>query len=262
MMTRVLATLVVLGTTTPAFAQLACGELVPRGQKVTLTADVGPCDGDSNQDAAIFIDGGTLDLAGHTVTCADLDANGDTAQGIALFGKKSKVMNGTVVGCQNGVFLTGDGKHLVQGMTAQGSVDDGLDTSNEAPKNKILGNTFNQNGDDGISILSDKNKIVGNTASQNVADGIDLLDSADKNKVVGNTTNDNDDDGIEVGGEKNKVVDTTATGNGDDGIDFGSGGKNKVRGGTAQGNGNYDIEDCSGNKVKGLAFTTSTPDCQ
>jgi hypothetical protein len=85
--------------------------VVQKGQKVTLTADVGPCDGDSGSDAAIFLDGGTLDLAGHTVTCSDVDTNGDTSQGIALFGKKSKVMNGTVVGCQNGIFLAGDEKH-------------------------------------------------------------------------------------------------------------------------------------------------------
>jgi parallel beta-helix repeat protein len=244
-----------------AFGQLACGDTIPKGQKVTLTADLGPCDGDSGSDAAIFVDGGTLDLAGHTVTCADVDTNGDTSQGIALFGKKAKVMNGTVIGCQNGIFLAGDGKHLVMNMTVVGSVDDGIDTNGASGKNKIVGNTFTENGNDGMSILSDKNKLSGNTSSQNVEDGIDLLESADKNKLIHNTVLQNGDDGIEIGGEKNKITSCTASNNVEDGFDF-EGTKNKIRSGVAQGNGEYDVTDCTGNKVVKLSFTTASPDCQ
>lgn len=256
-----MATLVLLPCT--ARAQLACGDVVQKGQKVTLTADVGPCDGDSSSDAAIFVDGGTLDLAGHTVTCSDIDTNGDTSQGVALFGRKSKVMNGTVVGCQNGIFLAGEGKHLVMNMTSSGSVDDGIDTNGASGKNKVVGNTFVGNGNDGMSILSDKNKLSGNTTTMNVEDGIDLLESADKNKLVGNTATQNGDDGIEIGGQKNKVVSCTATGNTEDGMDFEAGAaKNLIRGGVSQGNGQYDLSDCTANKVKKLSFTTASADCQ
>jgi len=251
---------VLLALATPARAQLACGDVVGKGEKITLTADLGPCDGDPGNTAAIIVDGGTLDLGGHTVTCADLDTNGETAQGIGMLGKKSKVMNGTIVGCQNGVFLADDGKHLVQGITARASRDDGLDTEGSAGKNKIFDNTFVENANDGISINSSKNKIARNIASQNVEDGIDIREG-DKNVLNENTTTENGDDGIEVGGQKNKLIACTASNNTEDGIDFGNS-KNLVRGGTAQGNGVYDINDCSGNKVKKLSFTTGSADCQ
>lgn len=262
-MTKLMLAVVVLGVPAIAIAQLACGDVVRKGQKVTLTADVGPCDGDSSSDAAIFVDGGTLNLAGHTVTCADVDTNGDTSQGIALFGKKAKVMNGTVVGCHNGIFLAGDGKHLVMNMTSTGSVDDGIDTNAASGKNKVVGSTFVQNGNDGMSILSDKNKLSGNTTTMNVEDGIDLLESAERNKLTGNTATNNGDDGIEIGGQRNKVVSCTANDNVEDGFDFEAGSaKNLVKGGTAQGNGEYDVSDCAGNKVKKVSFTTASADCQ
>lgn len=260
MTTRLIVTAFLLTTASSALAQLACGDVVGKGQKVTLTADVGPCDG-GGQDAAIFVDGGTLDLGGRTVTCADLDTSGDTAQGIGLLGKKSKVTNGSVVGCQNGIFLAGDGKHLVQGVTVQGSLDDGVDSNEDAHKNKIYDSTFVQSGSDGIAIYSDKNKIARNTLSQNLGDGIDVDGGSDKNKLIENTATQNESSGIEVGGSKNKIVGCTANDNADAGFDLG-GSKNLVRGGSAQGNAGYDVTDCTGNKVKQLSFTTASPDCQ
>ncbi len=243
----------------PALAQVACGDFIRKGRTVTLTTDVGPCDG-LDQDAAIFLDGGTLDLDGRTVSCADVNGDGETSQGIGLIGKKSKVMNGTVVGCRNGVFLAGAGKHLVRNVVVRGSADDGLDTNAAAPKNTIRDSTFEQNGNDGIHLRSDKNKLRGNTASQNVEDGIDLVSTADKNTLIANTATGNGDDGIEIGGTKNKVINCTSTANAEDGIDF-AGPRNLVRGGTSQGNGVFDVTDCTGNKVKKLAFTTASPGC-
>jgi parallel beta-helix repeat protein len=260
MTTRTLALVVSLAFVPPALAQLACGDVVSKGQKVTLTADVGPCDG-GVQDAAIFVDGGQLDLGGRTVTCADTNIDGDTSQGIGLIGKKSRVTNGTVVGCRNGVFLAGDGKHLVQGVTVQGSVDDGLDSNDDAPKNKVYDSTFTQNGSDGVYLTSDKNKLRGVTSTNNVEDGIDLVSSADKNKIIESTASGNGDDGIEIGGSKNKALNCTSTNNAEDGFDFADP-RNQVRGGTSQGNGSYDVNDCTGNKVKKLVFTTASPDCQ
>jgi parallel beta-helix repeat protein len=176
-------------------------------------------------------------------------------------GKKSKVMNGTVVGCRNGVFLAGDGKHLVRGVTVQGAADDGLDSNEDAPGNKIFASTFARSGNDGMHVTSDKNKLRGNTATQNAGDGIDLVSTADKNTLIGNAATESRDDGIEIGGSKNKVLKSTATGNTEDGIDFADAG-NLVRGGTSQGNGGYDLNDCAGNKVKKLAATTASPDCR
>jgi parallel beta-helix repeat protein len=257
-MTTVLLAALLAFAASPVLAQVACGDLIGKGQTVTLTADLGPCDG-GDQDAALFVEGGTLDLGGHTITCADTDLDGGTSQGIGLIGKKSKVLNGTVIGCRNGVFLAGQGKHLVQNVTVQGSTDDGLDTNDDAPKNKVYDSTFEGNGNDGVHVSSDKNKLRDNTASNNAQDGIDLSD-ADKNKLTENTATANGDDGIELGGSNNKAIDCTSTDNAEDGFDFADP-KNLIKGGTSSGNGGFDVNDCTGNKVKGLVYTTASPDC-
>jgi len=244
-----------------AGAQVACGDVVTKGATVTLTADLGPCDGSSATDAALAVDGGTLDLGGRTVTCADTDEDGDVPQGIVLTGKKSKLRNGTVAGCANGVVLLDQGKHRVEGITATGSVEHGVVADDDGGKSKLVGVTATGNGNDGMNVESDKNKITDAVTTGNVSDGIDLTSDADKNKVTNARAEDNGDNGIEAGGDKNKLTDCTAIGNAANGIDFG-GEKNKVKGGTAQSNGGFDVNDCTDNKVKGLAFTTASPDCE
>ena len=102
-----------------------------------------------------------IDLAGHTVTCADTDLDGEVPQGIVLFGKKSKVSNGIVVGCMNGIAVGGDGKHSITAMTSQNSVQDGVDIVEGADKCKLLDVTANHNVSDGFEIDSDKNKELG-----------------------------------------------------------------------------------------------------
>lgn len=223
---------------TSAVAQVTCGTTVGGGEKLTLSADVGPCDNDDS--TAITVDSGMLDLGGHTVSCADLDVDLDLPQGVVLLGKKARVVNGTITGCSNGVGVGGSGKHRVEGLTITGSADDGIDVLSDSVKNKVIGNTVRQSGSDGIYIRSDKNKLVDNTASENLGDGIELEGGADKNKLVGNQAGQNGNNGIEVNGSKNKLTECTANQNVANGIDLG-GEKNKVRGGSAQGNGVYDI---------------------
>jgi parallel beta-helix repeat protein len=242
----------------PAAAQLSCGDTIGKGQRVTLTANVGPCDNDDA--AALIVDGGQLDLGGFTVSCADTDGDLDLPQGVVLFGKKSKVRNGTVTGCSNGVGLGGQGKHLVQAITVSGSADDGIDVA--SAKNKVLGNSVSGSGSDGIYVRTDKNRVADNTVSGSVEDGIDIIGDADKNRLSDNRCDANGDAGIEVGGTKNVVKNTTASNNAQEGIDLGEDGKNKVVGGTLQGNGEADIEGCTGNKVRNVTFTTASPDCQ
>ena len=241
-----------------AGAQVTCGGTVGAKQKVTLTANVGPCDG---VDAAIVVDSGSLDLAGFAVSCSDLDGDGILPQGIVLTGRKSKVMGGTVIGCANGVGLAGQGKHVVQGMTVQNSGDDGVDVLAQAEKNRIVGTTSSNNGDDGFYLRSSKNKVADNVSTGNGADGFDLPTSAGKNKLMRNRADGNEDSGIEVSGSKNKLLLSSTGQNGVDGIHVGGSG-NTVRGGTSMGNGVYDIEGCAANKVKKLSFGTASPDCR
>jgi hypothetical protein len=242
-----------------AIGQVTCGTTIGQGEKVTLTADVGPCDGNSSNTAALVVEGGRLDLGGHTVTCADTNLDGGVPQGIVVIGKKSRVMNGTIVGCMNCLAVGGVGRHRFSGLTVLNCVQDGVDVA-EGSKNKLSDITASGCGSDGFHIRSDKHKISNAVATGNVADGFDLTAEADKNKLKQCQTNANGDTGIEIGGDRNKLKDITANTNGGNGVDFG-GERNKLIRGVAQGNGAFDLRDCTGNKVKKGTFTTVTDDC-
>jgi len=249
---------VVLMGPSAAFAQVACGTVVGKGEKLTLTADLGPCDG---VDAGIVVAGGSVDLGGRTVSCADLDGDGDLPLGVVLTDKKSKLRNGTVIGCSDGVGLGGDGKHVVTGVTVRDSGQDGFDNLPSTGKCKLIDVTAIGNADDGMQLRGDKNKVVRGVSTDNGDDGIEIWESGEKNKLIDFRAERNQDEGILVLGSKNKITKPTANQNATVGIDL-NGTANKVSGGSAQSNGVYDLANCDGNKVKKVAFTTATPDCQ
>jgi hypothetical protein len=252
------AVIVVSSLSTRASAQVACGALLRRGEKVTLTADVGPCDG---VDAAILVDGGSLDLGGRTVTCADLDGDGDVPIGIVLLGRKATLRNGTIVGCSNGLGLGGDGRHRVTGITARGSADDGVDAIPGADRCRLVDVVAVQNGDDGIQLRSDRNRLVRSVTAENADDGLEVWESGDRNALVEPRSERNGDEGLLLLGARNKVAKPAANDNGAIGIDL-TGVANKVTGGSAASNGAYDLANCDGDRVRKTTFTTATPDCQ
>jgi parallel beta-helix repeat protein len=222
-----------------ASGQIACGGVVGPKETVTLTADVGPCDGGT---IALTVNAGTLDLGGFSFLCADTNGDGAVPDGIELTGKKARLRNGSVLGCDTGVLVLGEGKSAVEGITASGSVNDG------------------------IGVASDKNKISGNVSSGNGEDGIELISSADRNKVTGNTFSNNGDEGIDVSGNKNKLVGNTVNGNGEDGIDVSSNArKNKIVRNTVTGNANADLQSsggsCKANAWKKNTFGTRSDSC-
>ena len=252
------AAFVVCPLASSATAQIACGSLIRRGEKVTLTADVGPCDG---VDAAIILDGGSLDLAGHMVGCADLDGDGDLSLGVVLLGRKATLRNGTVIGCSDGVGLGGDGKHRVSNVTARASSSDGFDAIPGADKCRLVDVVAVENGDDGIQLRSDGSRLVRALTTDNLDDGVELWESAEKNALVETRAERNADEGILVLGTRNKLAKPAATDNGTIGIDL-TGIANKLSGGSAASNGAYDLANCDGNRVRKITFGTATPDCQ
>jgi parallel beta-helix repeat protein len=169
-----------------AWAQVACGGTVGPGETVTLTGDLGPCD---DVPAAVTVEGGTLDLGGFTIFCADTDGDDRLSVGVELGGTKAQVRNGTVTGCYSGVRVEGGGKAAVTGVTASNNATDGVQIRSD--KNKIKGNTAAGNGDEGFDVLGSRNKITGNTATGNSSDGIDVASNARKNNVVRNISTGN-----------------------------------------------------------------------
>jgi len=241
-----------------AAAQVNCGSTIGPRQRVTLGGDLGPCDG---VDAALVVDSGTLDLAGFTVSCADVNVDGDLPQGIILTGRKARVTGGAVTGCSNGVGLAGSGKHTVEAVTVRDSDDDGFDVLTSATKNTLVGNTSANNGDDGFYLRGDKNRMIDNVATGNAGDGIDLPSTADKNKLVRNRADANQDSGIEVGGSRNAVTAPSTARSAGNGVLL-LGNKNRVSGGASTGNGVFDVAGCAGNKVRKLAAGNAAPDCR
>jgi parallel beta-helix repeat protein len=238
----------------PVRAQIACGDTVGKGQTVTLTADLGPCDG---VESAIIIDSGVLDLGGHTLSCADTNGNGRFSYGLNLRGKKAVVRNGTVTGCIDDVYVGGS-RQTVEGITATAALRYGIYVASTSSKNRIAGNTATANADDGIQVRGAKHTIESNSASTNAEDGIDITQGT-KIRITSNTSTNNSDDGIEATGSKNKIVGNTSTGNADDGIAVGIG-KNKVIGNTSTGNTDTDIlaDPCESNKFKDNTFGTGS----
>src|SRR5262245_18220927 len=92
---------------------IGCGAVLGPGGTFVLDSVVGPCGGPG---PALTLISATLDLAGHTVSCS-----APSNYGIDVEGKKSKVRNGTVSGCANGVVLLDQGSHEVRGVTASGN---------------------------------------------------------------------------------------------------------------------------------------------
>jgi parallel beta-helix repeat protein len=255
-----LLALTLAGMAAPAAAQVACGDTVGPGGTVTLTADVGPCDG---MNTAIIVDSATLDLGGHTLSCTDGNADDDVPYGIVLIGKKAAVRNGTVTGCWHGVVAAGSGKHTVEDVTVTASYQDGVYVPEDSAKNRLSRITAVANLDDGFEIRGAKNAVSSSMAQDNGEDGIDLVDGI-ANKVTANTSSGNADDGVDVGGVRNKVQGNTVAGNGGVGITV-HGARNRIVGNTVTGSGaGVDVlsaDGCGSNKWRGNTYGTSAPDC-
>jgi parallel beta-helix repeat protein len=207
--------LCLLGAPDFADAQVACGDTIPKGATVTLTADL-ECDG---VEEAILVDSATLDLGGHTVSCADTNGNGRLPNGIVLLGKKAALRNGTVAGCLDNVVLAGKGKHVAENLTIRDAPGgyDGVYVPEGSSRNRIASNTVTGNSDDGMDVRGHKNVIADNVVTSNGEDGIDLID-VKGNRVENNVAANNADEGIEVAGKANTVSGNTVNDNAEFGI--------------------------------------------
>jgi parallel beta-helix repeat protein len=245
------------GNASPASAQAVCEGYVGPGETLVLSADLGPCDGENE---ALLVESGTVDLGGHTVSCADTDGDGILPYGIVLIGKKAQLRNGTVVGCYHNVMLEDGGRHTVENVTAEGAVYDGFQL--HSPRNSLSGSAAIGNGNDGVQIAYSKNKVAGNVAEANVEDGIDVVDGS-RHQLTDNSVSGNGDDGVDVGGNRNKVVGNESTANGDTGIRVGGRG-NRVLGNTATGNGGWDLlgsEPCAVNRYRDNVYGSASGSC-
>jgi hypothetical protein len=179
-----------------------CGDTITRSAR--LERDLVCAD----DDPALVIQGGSLDLNGFTVTCDR------TVVGVLLEGKGARLGDGAVTGCELGVWAAGSGDHRIDRLTVSASnqgifiesdgnrlshsnVLRGLNdaavqvngSNNHLRLNSLAGahTAFEINGND--------NRIIGNRMGA-VAEGIQLMGNGNqvaRNDIIGTT-----DRGVEV----------------------------------------------------------------
>lgn len=223
-LTSVIATVHVAGA-----QQIAtCGALLSSGAYI-MDSDIVDCD----QAPALTLESdATLDMQGHRLSCSD-DAN----NGILLAGEGNVVVNGVVAGCQHGLYIAGDGGHVVRTVEV-------LDGSGKgayvlAGGNSLTGLYLHDNDQEQLWITGDGNKVSrvdargGNTNAVYISGNKNkVLDSSASNASIhgfvvesgkGNSftrciSASNSSDGFHILGDGNKLTSCSSFDNGDDGF--------------------------------------------
>jgi hypothetical protein len=146
-----------------ARGQVRCGDVIPAGAHVVLTADL-VCD---DVETALTVTGpAVLDLNGFAIVCEDRNGNGrEVIGGVALEGTAATLRGGTVRDCRQAVALRGGGRHVVSAMQALRSSSDGFRI--ESDRNQVLDSFALLNGAAGFAIAGKANRIAGNAATGN-----------------------------------------------------------------------------------------------
>jgi parallel beta-helix repeat protein len=161
-------------------AHISCGDVLGPGGNFVLDSDVGPCSGPG---PALTVISASLDLAGHTVSCSTL-----SIYGIEVKGKGSRVRDGVVSGCSNGVVLLEQGGHDIREVTASENVT-------------------------GFTVGSSRNTLTKNTATDNEYAGFAVGGS--RNQLSDNTTSGSEFGFLFIGAARGMLSHNTATGSGD-----------------------------------------------
>jgi len=182
---------------------VACGDVLAGPGSFRLEQDL-VC---STTTALVVRDGATLDLGGHTVTCADLD------NGIAVAGTGARLLNGTVTGCNDGVSLSGE-RHVVKRIRSRFNVrgfvaEDGLEDA------RLSDSSAEFNGAGGFTLFGNGNVLRRNESFGNADVAIFVI--GNRNTLTRNSTNGNCIVGgcaaaYEIGGDDNTISRNSATG--------------------------------------------------
>lgn len=191
-----------------AQAAISCGQTLGPGGTFVLSGDL-LC----STNPALTVNGASLDLGTHTVTCSSREVNG-----VVLIGQGGRLKNGRVTGCANGVVLAGIGKHVVQSMVVDGNAAHGFRLS--SPNNTLESSTSQLNGGDGVHITTATNRLNNNTALWNTQDGFDINSGAGQNQLLGNVASNNGKRGFQIVTDKNRLTSNTASWNAEAGFNL------------------------------------------
>jgi len=192
-------------TAVPEISVDACGEVldVPGGA-YALRHDL-VCTTEAFA-VTIAASGVRLNLAGHTILCADLGGAPTigvyVARGSHLTGLR--IADGTVSGCSRGVSLETVHESEVRGMMLDDNAGAGLLLSN-SNDNSISGSSMSLNAAGCVLISSSRNRITGNIINANFGPGCAIPGvpagqvGSDDNVFSGNEANGNGNAGLAIG---------------------------------------------------------------
>ena len=134
------------------------------------------CDSSTGNGAAITLDSDSiLDLKGFAVLC-----NNTEREGIVLQGRNVKIRNGVIIGCRNGIVVTGI-KHKLMHLFTINNGRDGI-VIEESDGNEVKDVHANCNTRTGINILkSNGNRVNNSFAANNGRQGIKIDGRTDIN---------------------------------------------------------------------------------
>lgn len=203
-----LVTIILLFGTGMFFSQaeaIDCGETLAKGH-YKLTEDLTCID--SGDPALTLESGANLDLNGYTVDC-----NETGRDGIVLEGRNSKVRNGFIIRCENGVEITGDGHHEVLEIVVQNNTREGIRV--RSAYNQLIKIEASNNIRRGFRIESDDNNLVNCLAEYNGRQGF-IIEGGNDNKISNSAAFDNCRDGIEIDndGNDNSLINNYVADNG------------------------------------------------
>jgi parallel beta-helix repeat protein len=242
-----------------AATHITCGAVLGPGGTFTLDSNVGPC----LDPVVITVNAATLNLNGFTVSGTAVGLTGQHC--VELIGTRATLRGpGTVQGCERGVVVLGDGRHVVRDVVSQLNTNNGFIVgssnnrvfNNTSTLNTFVGfalgslgqfnlltnNTATSNGVIGFQITGASHVFANNIASGHGGNGFEVVPGlAARITLIRNTASSNDGDGFSVGGDQNGVLFNTASGNLSTGLSF-SGDSNEVDRNSASSNGANGIE--------------------
>jgi parallel beta-helix repeat protein len=206
-----------------------CGDHLTGGS-VRIDEDIGPC----TEDPALTVEGpANVNFNGFTVECEEAGTTG-----IVITGHNATVQNGTVLNCEDGIRVAGDGQHQILKMTVTSSQQNygnrGFRVTSD--DNRLVGNMAQSFNGEGFRVEGEANRLVNNQALNNSGHGF-RLEGNGKHQLINNRAEGNAQEGFRLDSDDNSLINNVGSNNGDEGFRARNGAGNSVINNRAKGNG-------------------------
>lgn len=212
---------------------VGCGDTLTGGS-VRINEAIGPC----AENPALTIEGPVnVNFNGFTLECSGADTTG-----ISIKGHNAIVQNGTVLNCEDGIEVDGDGEHQVLKMTVTSNQSYGNRGFRvKSNDNRLVGNTAQAFYGEGFRVEGQGNRLVNNQALNNDDHGFRLRGDGN-HELINNVADGNSAEGFRLDSDNNSLINNVSSNNGDEGFRARDGAGNSLLNNRAAGNGITDGE--------------------